>query len=124
MQHCKMQYKFDKGLGICKKEGKKFSYFFIKAGWFEVSGLSFPVGFLNWHRLGAAAFLRKGCAKKPETKNDKHETVYAVFVLYFTFLGNKSSVVKIKSKLMAVVDSTLIRKSRKLPKCKNSSRSR
>ena len=42
--------------------------------------------------------------------------IYAVFVRNLNFLGNKSSTVKISSMLMAVVEMTLIIKSRKLPK--------
>ena len=46
---------------------------------------------------------------------------YAVFVLYFNFRGNKSSVVSISSMLMAVVATSLIAKVKKLPKDSHSS---
>lgn len=47
--------------------------------------------------------------------------IYAVFVRNFTFLGNKTSTVKIKSKLIPVVDNTLIMKVKKVPNCNHSS---
>ena len=49
---------------------------------------------------------------------------YAVFVLYFNFRGNKSSVVSISNMLMTVVATSLTAKVKKLPNDNHSRRSK
>jgi hypothetical protein len=59
-----------------------------------------------------------------ELQKEIMKIFYAVFVLYFNFRGNKSSVVSISNMLMAVVATSLKAKVKKLPKDIHSSRSK
>lgn len=58
-QRKQMLCKFDKGFAQCKRTAKKFSYFFIKACWFVVSGLWFLVVFFNLTPFRVAASFKK-----------------------------------------------------------------